>query len=107
LLDVAVDLRRGSVTYKNWVSVVLSAENRKQLYIPRGLGHVCMALQDMTEGQYKVDCLYAPEYDRAIAWDEPEIGIEWPDIKAIVSPKDKQASLLKDSDVNFVWSDEE
>jgi len=107
LLDIAVDLRKGAATYKKWVSVVLSAENRKQLYIPKGFGHVCMALQDMTEGQYKVDCLYAPEYDRAIAWDDPEIGIQWPDIKEIVSPKDKQASLLKDSDVNFVWGDEE
>lgn len=105
LLDIAVDLRKGSPTYKKWVSVVLSAENRKQIYIPRGFGHVCMALQDMTEGQYKVDCLYAPEYDRAIAWDDPEIAIEWPDIKVIVSPKDKQAPKLKDSDVNFVWGD--
>ncbi len=105
-LDIAVDLRKGSTTYKKWVSLVLSAENRKQLYIPKGFGHVCMALQDMTEGQYKVDCLYAPEYDRAIAWNDPEIGIEWPDIKAIVSPKDKKASLLKDSDVNFIWGDE-
>lgn len=105
LLDIAVDLRRGSPTYRKWISVVLSAENRKQIYIPRGFGHVCMSLQDMTEGQYKVDCLYAPEYDRAIAWDDPEIGIEWPNIEAIVSPKDKQAPLLKDSDVNFVWRD--
>lgn len=106
LLDVAVDLRKGSETYKKWISVILSAENRKQIYIPKGFGHACMALQDMTEGQYKVDCLYMPEYDRAVAWNDPEIGIEWPDIKAIVSSKDKRAPSLKDSDVNFVWSDE-
>lgn len=103
LLDVAVDLRKGSATYKKWVSIVLSAENRRQIYIPKGFGHVCMALQDMTEGQYKVDALYEPEYDRAIAWDDPEIGIEWPDIKAIVSPKDKQAPFLTKSDVNFQY----
>lgn len=101
LLDVVVDLRKGSETYKKWISVVLSAENRKQIYIPKGFGHVCMALQEMTEGQYKVDCLYAPEYDRAIAWNDPEIGIEWPDIEVIVSPKDKSAPVLAESDVNF------
>ena len=107
LLDIAVDLRKGSATYKKWISVVLSAENRKQLYIPKGFGHACMALQDMTEGQYKVDCLYTSAYDRSIAWNDPEIRIEWPDIKVILSPKDKQAPLLKDSDINFVWSDKE
>lgn len=103
LFDVAVDLRKGSATYKKWVSVILSAENRKQLYIPKGFGHACMALQDMTEGQYKVDCLYAPEYDRAIAWNDPEISIEWPDIKVILSPKDRLAPLLAESDVNFQY----
>ena len=106
LLDVVVDLRKGSGTYRKWISVILSAENRKQIYIPKGFGHACMSLQDMTEGQYKVDCLYAPEYDRAIVWNDPEIGIEWPDIDVIISSKDKMAPLLKDSDVNFVWSDE-
>lgn len=101
LISVAVDLRKSSPNYKKWVIVVLSAENRKQLYIPKGFGHCCMSLVDETEGQYKVDCLYAPEYDRAIMWNDPEIGIEWPGIEAIVSPKDKQAPLLRDSDVNF------
>ena len=105
LLDVAIDLRQNSPTYKKWVSVVLSAENRKQIYIPKGFGHACMALQDMTEGQYKVDCSYAPEYERAIAWDDPEIAVDWPDIKAIVSPKDKQAPLLRDCEVNFLCGD--
>lgn len=103
LLDIAIDLRKNSPTYKKWVSVVLSAENRRQIYIPKGFGHVCMALQNMTEGQYKVDALYEPEYDRAIAWNDPEIGIQWPDIPALVSPKDKEAPFLKDSDVNFMW----
>lgn len=105
LLSIAVDLRKGSATYTKWTSVVLSAENRKQLYIPKGFGHACMSLQDMTEGQYKVDCLYMPEHDRAIVWNDPEIGIEWPDIKVIVSSKDKQAPQMKDSDVNFIWGD--
>lgn len=103
LFDVAVDLRKGSPAYKKWVSVILSAENRKQLFIPRGFGHICMSLEDHTEGQYKVDALYAPAYDRAIAWNDPEIGIQWPAIEAIVSPKDQAAPALAQSDVNFVY----
>lgn len=103
LLDIAVDLRKGSPTYKKWEAVILSAENRKQLYIPKGFGHVCMSLVDNTEGQYKVDAFYAPEYDRAIAWNDPEIGIEWPEIKPVVSPKDQRAPKLSESDVNFAF----
>lgn len=103
LFDVAVDLRKGSPTYKKWVSVILSAQNRKQLYIPKGYGHICMSLVDNTEGQYKVDKLYAPAYDRAIAWNDPEIGIEWPPIDPIVSVKDQKAPTLAESDVNFQY----
>lgn len=101
LLSIAVDLRKGSDTYKQCTGVELSAENRKQFYIPRGFGHICVSLEDMTEGQYKVDNLYAPEFERAIAWNDPEIGIEWPDMDLILSPKDQSASLLRESDVNF------
>ena len=104
LLDIAVDLRKGSPTYLQWCSVILSAENRKQLFIPRGFGHVCMSLVDNTEGQYKVDNLYAPAYDRAIAWNDSQIAIAWPDIKAVVSPKDVKAPTLAESDVNFRYA---
>ncbi len=103
LFDVAVDLRKGSPTYKKWISVILSAENRKQLFIPRGFGHICMSLEDGTEGQYKVDALYAPAYDRAIAWNDPDIGIQWPPIEAVVSSKDQVAPTLARSDVNFMY----
>lgn len=106
LMSVAIDLRKNSKTYKHWVSTILSQENRRQLFIPQGFGQCCMSLVDMTEGQYKVDCLYEPSYDRAIRWNDPEIGIEWPDIEVIVSPKDQRAPLLRESDVNFMWSDE-
>lgn len=106
LFDVAVDLRKGSPTYKKWVSVILSAENRKQLYIPRGFGHICMSLVDDTEGQYKVDAPYMPEFDRAIAWNDEEIGIQWPPIAPIVSPKDEKAPTLVMSDVNFKYAGE-
>ena len=101
VMDYAVDLRKNSKTYKKWVSIKLSAENRKQLLIPRGFGHVVVSLVDDCEIQYKVDELYYPEYDRAIAWNDPEIAIDWNDIVPIVSEKDKSAPFLKDSDVNF------
>lgn len=101
ILDVVVDLRKDSLTYKKWISVELDAESKKQIYIPRGFGHACMSLVDDTEVQYKVDNLYYPEYDRAIAWNDPELNIEWGIKDVIVSEKDKNASLLKDSDVNF------
>lgn len=105
LLNLAVDLRKGSPTYKQYISVILSAENRRQLYIPKGFGNICMSLVDMTEGQYKVDSFYEPAYDRAIAWNDPEIAIVWPEINVIVSPKDRDAPQLKDSDVNFVYNE--
>lgn len=103
MLDIAVDLRKGSPTYKKWVSVILSAENRKQIFMTRGYGHLAISLTDNTEGQYKVDGFYAPAYDRAIAWDDPEIAIELPSIPVIVSPKDKKAPTLAESDVNFQY----
>ncbi len=102
ILDVAVDLRRNSPTYKKYVMVELSAENKKQIYIPKGFGHCAMSLTDDVEGQYKVDEFYYPKYDRAIAFNDPEIGIDWGTDQFIVSEKDKKAPLLKDSDVNFL-----
>lgn len=101
ILDIAVDLRKSSPTYKKYVSVELDNEKKQQIFIPKGFGHVCMSLVDDTEVQYKVDDLYYPEYDRAIAWNDPDIAIDWGEIEPIVSEKDKTAPFLKDSDVNF------
>lgn len=101
ILDIVVDLRSDSPTYKKWVSVILDAEEKKQIYIPRGFGHACMSLVDDTEVQYKVDCLYMPEFDRAIAWNDPELNIDWGTDEIIVSPKDMNAPTLAESDVNF------
>lgn len=101
ILDIAVDLRKQSPTYKKYISVELDADSKQQIFIPRGFGHVCMSLVDDTEVQYKVDELYYPEYDRAIAWNDPDIGIDWGNIEPIVSEKDKSAPFLRDSDVNF------
>lgn len=103
ILDMAVDLRKGSPTYKKYVLVELTAENKKQIYIPKGFGHCALSLTDDVEGQYKVDELYYPEYDRAIAWNDPDINVDWGTDQFVVSQKDINAPTLKDSDVNFVY----
>lgn len=102
VLDYVVDLRKDSPTFKKYLSVELTEENKKQIFIPRGFGHMFITLTDDAEVQYKVDELYYPEYDRAIAYNDPEIGIDFSEIEnPIISEKDKNAPLLKDSDVNF------
>ncbi len=101
ILDVVVDLRKDSRTYKKWVSIELSSENRKQILIPKGFGHACLSLVDDTEVQYKVDEFYEPEFDRTIVWNDPELNINWGMNQVITSDKDKQGPQLKDSDVNF------
>lgn len=99
--DVAVDLRKDSPTYKEWIMVELSAENRKMLYLPRGFGHGFLSLTDDVEFLYKADDYYAPELDRSIRWDDPELGISWGVDHPILSEKDAKAPFLKDSDINF------
>jgi dTDP-4-dehydrorhamnose reductase/dTDP-4-dehydrorhamnose 3,5-epimerase len=101
ILDVAVDIRKGSPTYKNWVAVELTEENKKQLLIPKGFAHGFLSLTDDVEVQYKVDEYYAPECDRSIRFDDPEIGVDWGMNNPILSEKDVKAPLLKDSDSNF------
>lgn len=101
ILDVAVDLRKGSSTYKKWVSVELSEDNKRQLFIPKGFAHGFLTLTDNVEVQYKVDEYYAPECDRSIRFDDPEIGVDWGIEDPILSEKDLKAPLFKDSDVDF------
>ena len=101
--DLAVDLRKGSPTYKKWVLVELSAENKRMLYIPRGFGHGFVTLTDDVEFVYKVDNLYSKECDRSIRYDDPEIGVDWEIENPIRSEKDLAAPFLKDSDVNFIY----
>jgi dTDP-4-dehydrorhamnose 3,5-epimerase len=101
VLDVAVDLRRGSPTYKKWFAVELSAENFKQFWLPKGCAHGFLTLEDDCEVQYKVDEYYAPECDRSIRYDDPEIGIDWGITDPILSGKDKDAPFLSGSDANF------
>ncbi|PIC77120.1 dTDP-4-dehydrorhamnose 3,5-epimerase [Sporosarcina sp. P19] len=106
IYDVAVDIRKGSSTFGKWFGIELSAENKKQLLIPKGFAHGFLTLTDDVEVQYKVDELYAPECDRGIIWDDPEIGIEWPiEIVPVLSDKDKKAPLLKDAENNFSYGE--
>ncbi|WP_277668757.1 dTDP-4-dehydrorhamnose 3,5-epimerase [Caproiciproducens galactitolivorans] len=103
VLDVAVDLRKGSPTYKKWASVELSAENKRQFLIPRGFAHAFLTLTDDVEFQYKADNFYAPASDRNIRWNDPEIGVEWGVDNPILSEKDQKAPFLSESDVDFVY----
>ncbi len=104
IYDVAVDIRQGSPTYGQCVSIELSADNKKQLFIPKGFAHGFITLTEDVEVQYKVDELYAPEYDRGIIWNDPEIGIRWPiHINPVLSEKDEKAPFLKDAENNFVY----
>ncbi|MCL2197369.1 MAG: dTDP-4-dehydrorhamnose 3,5-epimerase [Defluviitaleaceae bacterium] len=102
LLDVAVDLRSCSPTYKKWFSIELSKDNKKQLLIPRGFAHGFLALADNTEVQYKLDNLYSKEHDRSIRYDDSEINIDWGYTGELtISDKDMNAPFFADSDVDF------
>ncbi len=103
VLDVVVDLRPGSPTYKKWFGVELSAENFRQLWIPKGFAHGFLTLRDDCEIQYKVDEYYAPECDRSIRFDDPEIGIDWGIEDPVLSGKDLDAPFLSGSDANFEY----
>ncbi|MCL2247812.1 MAG: dTDP-4-dehydrorhamnose 3,5-epimerase [Oscillospiraceae bacterium] len=95
IMDFAVDLRPNSNTFKQWVGVELSAENNKQLFVPRGFGHGFITLTDNSEIIYKADNYYSPEHDSGILWSDPEIGIDWGAEQPILSEKDKTLPLLK------------
>ena len=104
VMDVAVDLRRGSPTYRQWVAVELSAENKRMLYLPRGFGHGFKTLTDDVEFCYKVDNLYSKEHDRGIRFDDPSIGVAWGEVvEELLSAKDIHAPLLEESDCNFLY----
>jgi len=107
VLDIVVDLRKGSSTFKKWVKVELSDKNKKQLFIPKGFGHGFLTLTDNVEFQYKVDEHYVNNDDRSIRFDDPELNIDWGIKNPILSDKDMQAPYLRDSDVNFVYQEGE
>lgn len=102
VFDVAVDLRRGSETYGKWLGVLLSEENQKQLMIPRGFAHGFVVVSDYAEFAYKCDDYYDPGDEGGIAWDDPELNIQWPDVgQIILSEKDKRHPGFADAGISF------
>ena len=106
VLDVAVDIRKGSPTFGQYVSVELTADNHRQFFIPRGFAHGFVVLSEEAVFQYKCDNLYAPLAEGALAWNDPDICIDWgvPEERIILSPKDRSHPLLKDSDELFDYN---
>lgn len=99
VLDVAVDLRQRSATFGQWVSVILSADNKRQLWIPEGFAHGFYVLSTSADFIYKTTNYYAPEYERSVRWDDVDLGINWGLIdKPIVSDKDKASPLFTNAD---------
>lgn len=100
VFDVAVDLRRSSKHFGQWTGYELSAENQRMLWIPPGFGHGFLVLSDSADFLYKTTAYYAPQWDRGVRWDDPEIGIAWPlDGTPTLSTKDQALPLLKDAEV--------
>ena len=99
--DVAVDLRRSSPSFGRWVGVNLSAENKRQLWVPPGFGHGFLVLSETAEFEYKCSDFYAPQHERSIRWDDPDIGIAWPlpvGIEPVLSEKDTAAPFLSEAE---------
>lgn len=102
VFDVAVDLRKNSPTYGQWVGVLLSAENKKQFMIPRGFAHGFVVVSETAEFAYKCDDFYHPEDEGGLIYNDPEVGIEWPEVgEIILSEKDLKNPRLKDIHVEF------
>lgn len=100
VFDVAVDLRKSSPTFGQWVGEILSADNKKQLWIPEGFAHGFVVLSESAEFLYKTTDYYAPEHERCILWSDPSIGISWPvNGEPMLSAKDRAGSLLRDADL--------
>jgi dTDP-4-dehydrorhamnose 3,5-epimerase len=107
VLDVAVDIRKGSPTFGKHVAVELTAENHRQFFIPRGFAHGFSVLSQEVVFQYKCDNYYAPQSEGALAWDDPDLGIDWriPAAEIVLSKKDKAHPRLKDADGLFDYSE--
>ncbi len=100
VFDVAVDLRRSSPTFGHWVGELLSAENKKQLWVPEGFGHGFLVLSEYADFLYRTTEYYAPEHERCIIWNDPDIGIDWPLAMApVLSGKDVQGLPFKQAEV--------
>ena len=106
VLDVAVDIRKGSPTFGKYVAVELSEDNHRQLFVPRGFAHGFSVLSEEAIFQYKCDNLYAPQAEGAIAWNDPDVGIDWqlPAEDVLLSAKDANHPMLKDSEYLFDYN---
>lgn len=108
VLDVAVDIRKGSPTFGKYVAIELSEQNHRQFFIPRGFAHGFVVLTDEVVFQYKCDNFYAPQSEGAVAWNDPDLNIDWkvPADKILLSDKDRRHPLLKDADWLFDYSED-
>lgn len=100
VFDVAVDIRKSSPTFGRWAGALLSAENKKQFWVPEGFAHGFVVLSEVAEFLYLTTDYYAPEHERAIRWNDPQLDIEWPvDGEPLLSPKDSDAVLLAEAEL--------
>ncbi len=98
VFDVAVDLRRSSSSFGHWVGQLLSADNRHQLWVPAGFAHGFLVLSDVADIEYKCSDIYAPQFERSIRWDDPQVAIDWPlspGVDPVLSAKDASAPFLQ------------
>lgn len=103
VFDVAVDIRKGSPTFGQWVGMRLSEERFQMIYVPPGFAHGFCVLSEQADFDYKVTAEYAKAQERGIVWNDPDIGIAWPFAEPVLSPKDVQLPPLRDADTNFVY----
>ena len=108
VLDIAVDIRRGSPTFGKYVAIVLSGDNKRQVFIPKGFAHGFYVMSEMAIFTYKIDNPFTPAFERGIYYHDPDIGIDWQlklDFPLLVSEKDKNAPYLKKAEINFMYKD--
>jgi dTDP-4-dehydrorhamnose 3,5-epimerase len=103
VFDVAVDIRRGSPTFGRWVGETLSVDNHRMLYVPPGFAHGFCVLSEEADVVYKVTEEYSPDLDRGIIWNDPEIGVEWPIVDPMLSPKDARLPTLEEALKDVDW----
>jgi dTDP-4-dehydrorhamnose 3,5-epimerase len=104
IFDVAVDIRKGSPTFMQWISTELSEENNRMFYVPPGFAHGFIVVSGIADVIYKCTKEYSPEDDRGIIWNDPDIQIRWPIQEPVLSEKDSRHPLLRDADNNFEYT---